>query len=43
MEYTYTRCNIKTISFEQALFSGIAADGSLIVPKTIPQGSFWYL
>jgi threonine synthase len=37
MLYKSTRGGVSGLSFEEALFSGYAADGGLLVPETIPE------
>ena len=39
MKYISTRGNAPVLSFEEAMLSGLARDGGLYVPQTIPQMS----
>ena len=40
MEYVSTRNEDKTFSFKDVFLKGLAPDGGLFVPKTIPLYSF---
>ena len=37
MKYISTRGNAPVLSFEEAMLAGLARDGGLYVPETIPQ------
>jgi len=39
MKYCSTRGGIKNATFEQAVFTGFAPDGGILLPQTIPQVS----
>ena len=36
MKYTSTRGGVRNLTFEDALFTGYAADGGILVPDKIP-------